>query len=557
LPATTVLDIVFVLLVTLASVIAVNPYHYGVGDNSITIPFARAYIDPRLYPGDFMIDQRRYYYTLLWETLGFITRQTGVGLPALFFGVYFAALFGTFFSLYWFAVAVFRRREIGLLSIALLLFTRPTLGGVATIETVMSTRQVAIPLLILSLAFFIRRRPLWSFVCLGAAYVIHPMTAHYALALIIVAELVESRGIRARTVLLGLILFVSIASPILIWKLTKSPPTLRLLSADPSWLEALHLRSSHHMFPSTWGTAVLGRALLIVALFGIAWWKRPEPSGPEHRIALSFAVTVVMLCLAGEVFSELHPVALALVLQPLRSFQFLEYLATTYIAACFFSSTVEARRVADVLLSLALVALSLVGTPHGLRPLVLVLAVGAILIAARRGVRGSRAGRGFSVALAGFVVAVAVGGALRDRALGHYAAFEIGDAQEPHWLEAEHWAFDATDRRDAFIVPPLGPGQFRVESDRAVYAEWEDGGLMNGNPAFGTEWLRRMRRLGFRKRQTFENDFESRTAQDVLAIASEMKAPGRHVFLMMPRSAARRPFPIRYRNAEYVIYQVS
>src|SRR5207253_1459691 len=47
-----------VLILTLASALAVNPYHYGDGDNSITIPFLRASLDPRLYPGDYMLAQR-------------------------------------------------------------------------------------------------------------------------------------------------------------------------------------------------------------------------------------------------------------------------------------------------------------------------------------------------------------------------------------------------------------------------------------------------------------------------------------------------------------------
>src|SRR5439155_13320887 len=74
--------------------------------------------------------------------------------------------------------------------------------------------------------------------------------------------------------------------------------------------------------------------------------------------------------------------------------------------------------------------------------------------------------------------------------------FSYDDAQEPAWLDVQRWARDHTGRADAFIVPPLLDGEFRVESERTVYADVEDGGLMNGNPTYGIEWLRRMQRLG-------------------------------------------------------------
>ena len=45
---------------------------YGIGDTSISIPFANAAADARLYPGDYLLAQRPYYYTYLWDALGWI-----------------------------------------------------------------------------------------------------------------------------------------------------------------------------------------------------------------------------------------------------------------------------------------------------------------------------------------------------------------------------------------------------------------------------------------------------------------------------------------------------
>src|SRR5262249_39973395 len=72
--------LVMVLAFTLASMFGFNPYQYGVSDTSISIPFTKVAADPSLYPGDYLIAQRPYYYTYLWDALGWIHAGTGVRL---------------------------------------------------------------------------------------------------------------------------------------------------------------------------------------------------------------------------------------------------------------------------------------------------------------------------------------------------------------------------------------------------------------------------------------------------------------------------------------------
>ena len=35
-------------------------YRYGIGDETITIPFVKHIVNPNLYPGDILIDQQKY-----------------------------------------------------------------------------------------------------------------------------------------------------------------------------------------------------------------------------------------------------------------------------------------------------------------------------------------------------------------------------------------------------------------------------------------------------------------------------------------------------------------
>src|SRR3972149_1543396 len=98
---------VIILVFTLASALAINPYSYGVDDNSITIPFLKSSVNPALYPGDHLIAQRPFYYTYLWNTLGQLHARFAISLPVLFFVTYLGSLYLTFLSMYLIAFALF------------------------------------------------------------------------------------------------------------------------------------------------------------------------------------------------------------------------------------------------------------------------------------------------------------------------------------------------------------------------------------------------------------------------------------------------------------------
>ena len=132
-----------ILAFTLASALAINPYRYGVDDNSITIPFLKASVNPALYPGDYFVAQRPFYYTFLWNTLGQLHLRLAIDLPVLFFATYLGALYFTFLGMYLIACTLFESREVAMLSLLFLLFSKMTLAAVPTLETTLTTRAVA------------------------------------------------------------------------------------------------------------------------------------------------------------------------------------------------------------------------------------------------------------------------------------------------------------------------------------------------------------------------------------------------------------------------------
>ncbi len=540
---------------SLVSLLFVHPYQYGIGDTSITIPFVRVAANPALYPGDLMVAQRPFYYTLLWNALGWLHAHVGLPIESLYFGGYAVALFFTFLGIGALARTLFPgRRAVVLLAMVFLLAGKHTLGSVYTIERVLSTRLAALPFLLFALDAFLRGRRVRTGVLLGLGYLVHPITTHYALAMIVVAALVGAAPAGRRGTLVSLLAFAIVAIPIIAWRLAVRPPG-SLLHVDPGWLEAVRVRSANHMLPSTWDGANWVQAAIVIGLFALAWARRNAGGAAgdplRHRAMGAFAATIVALGIAGIVFSEVVPLGIVLLVQPLRSFQFLEILAALYVANAL-SGELEHASFVRALGAALVGGLMFVAVHYEPLPTILYAACVIGLLLRPGTARLARFAVG-SVVLATFVW---IGMAAGIRA--SFDRFAYHDVQEPAWLELQRWARDATPRDAMFVVPPAFGGEFRVESERTVYADAEDGGLMNGNPQYGIEWLRRMRRLGFR--DDFGDalrNYRQMNADTVTSLAREAGAGHSAVFFVTTVVAAPLPFAVAHRNARYIAYRVS
>jgi hypothetical protein len=545
------------LLFALASAFGINPYHYGLIDNFITIPLVKAFVDPQLYPGDFMLAQRPFYYTYAWDALGWLHVHLGISIPTLFFLTYIVVLYATFVAFSLLGIRLFRSRGAASLALVFLVFSKLSLAGVDTIESLLNTRAIATPLLLFAFLLFLNRRTVAAFGLLGLAYLVHPLTAHYGLVMLVAASIVEIRNRGWRSILAGLCVFLLIASPILAWKFTSSPPSLSLFTADPQWLQAMRLRSSHHMFPLTWGWWALVHTMLTIALLAIAWRGRPHADPDAHRIMASFMWTILALCAGGVIFAELVPWGATFLFQPLRSFQLLDLFAMLYVANFVYSRLESAKRLADLLPPVLAGLAMFFDVPHPHRPVILFLIISAIIASQRFAWRRGLSRAGMVAGMTGLVVVTGGLRYVRGLAGTEPAPFSISIPQDPRWLEVEDWAREHSAKQDAFIVPPLDDGAFRAESERTIYADWEDGGLMNSNPAYGIEWMRRMRMLGFASYATFRQDYRDLKPKAVLGVARELEAGRARVFVVERSADGSKGFPIRYQNAEFMIAEVT
>jgi hypothetical protein len=539
------------LLFTAASVISINQYRYGISDQTITIPFIKSILNPALYPGDHVLGQKAYYYTFFWEFCTWAIRLAGTSVPVFFFAFYSACIFFSFLALYCIALTLFQNRTVAFLSLFFLVFSHRTFAGSSTIENLLLTKTAALPFLLFAMYCVLNSRPLAAGALLGVSFLIHPMSSVYVASMIFFSWLLNAKQAGAKRILAATGLFVLTASPILLWKLQHTPVSQHFLKADAEWLELLHLRSPHHIFPSAWDSNIFVQALLIAGLLFIS--IKHKPAQKHHRIIFHFVVAVFLLCAAGTLFTEVFPVAIIINLQLLRSYTFIWYIALIYFANYFLAEMKAGKSFfcrAGILLVSAAAFYGSSGWKYPFGAFLLIFP--GMIVYEWQTRRKGAIEKYFTVAVTVVVVLISTGIFFKKKFTG------IGVAASESWLDAQRWAKRNTSTDDVFIVPPQSDG-FRIESERTIYGDWKDGTLMNFNPEFGKEWFRRMKNLGYEE-ISGGRKFRELNREDILKIVSEIKSgeryPYRKIFFISISSSEIFPFPVGYENKDYRIYVV-
>ncbi|PIU01941.1 hypothetical protein COT68_00560 [bacterium (Candidatus Torokbacteria) CG09_land_8_20_14_0_10_42_11] len=535
-----------IFILTAVSVISLNQYEYGLSDQAITVPFLKSFGDPSLYSSDYLVAQKDYYYSYLWPFLGLAVRYFSINIPLVFFLLYFFALFFFFLGIYSISQLLFRRREISFLALFFLLFFKPLLGGMASVDRSFLTRVAVLPILTFGLYYFLRRKYWLSCGFLGFGFLIHPLTAAQLAFILFFVFLSRWREIGWKKIAGCLILLAVLASPILAWKALHSPDSASLLRASPDWIKLLRLRSSDEIFPFSWPKIIFSQAMMVFLIFVLGAKFSPEKD--YHRAVKIIISAVIIFCLLAAIFSEFLPLPIILNLQLFRSFQWLFYLAAIYFANYVFSqfSTGDWK---DKIFVLALALGFFYGASNGGYGFAC-FSVLALLLILMKNKKKILISRYFTPAL--IILVLFLGGVLSFQ----NKKFTWQNKQEKDWQDIAVAARLSSKPDDFFIVPPNLEG-FRVESERSIYGDWKDGTLTFYNPEFGREWFNRMEKLGYRENLSLKKSFLAMTESDFLAIASEIRpeiSPDAKIFLVTMLGSKALNFPLVYQNQKFIVY---
>jgi hypothetical protein len=544
----------FAAVATVASMVAINPYRYGVADQVLTIPFLKQWIDPGLYLGDYMVQEKSHLYTLLWPALAYVVRGTGLSIETVFLWGYAAALFATFLAIGVLARTLADSTSAGLLAMFIAVFAKSMLAGSATIEDNFLTRVVALPFALFAFSEVFRERYVRAAALLGLAFVIHPLTGVYAAAMIAAVVAVAFYYEQPLQPLASVLTFLAVASPVLAWRIL-DPVGLPLV-ADPEWLELLRLRSPHHVSAFTWSSIDYVSTLALVA---VVFACAPRIEGRDRaRTLVTLVLGTLGLFAVALVFTEILPLSPVIQLQLFRASAFLAYLAIVAYSSALVGAARDPMSVSG-LATLWLIGFAVLydakGWPFDLLALALVLgAMAAHLRVLGRAISPEA----LALVLAALVSGLAFGAARANPVMN------AANAQPPDWLDVQRWAHDSTPRDAVFVVPPSHEG-FRVEAERSIYGDWRDGTQAFFNADVGHEWLRRMQRLGFRRElavtglsgtEALDDAYRQLGAHELRAIIDDI-ATTKPVYVVDFAGASRWDNEPLFRNEHYAVYERS
>jgi hypothetical protein len=134
--------------------------------------------------------------------------------------------------------------------------------------------------------------------------------------------------------------------------------------------------------------------------------------------------------------------------------------------------------------------------------------------------------------------------------------FTIKNQQEKDWIAVQDWAKEKTRNKSLFIVPPKEWG-FRVDSERSVYADWDDGTKAFFSTKYGLEWMRRMNMLNCTKPDELVDDYKSNKLEDFLLIKQEQAAQvGYKNYYLVCYSDMQFNAPVSFENKAFKVYEL-
>lgn len=584
-------------------------YTFDVGNQAIQISFLKRILDPGLFPHDLLMTTIPEYPTFFFRGLAlFLPDQSWIEVSYLF--LHLITAFAMMAAVWTLAFSIFRNQATAFFSC--LLLVAGNLVGLSESDLYspgFTHTWAALPIAIFSIAMLFSGRPVAAFALGGFLANIHALTACYVGAILVLWAVCNARraGLVRTTLFLGLLALLGMPTWV---RLAVGP-----MSWDATWLKLLWIRSSHHvLLADQWaaGHDQIPRFLLVSTLSLLC--LAATPPGRESTKTLAIAVsTLVALVLTGVLVGEVLPMAPALRAQLLRSSRLLLLLLLPAVAHCLVVAVQSIRR--DGALRervwatpeaiLAVFIFAAIAVPALASTQFAVLAVGAILFAARGRLPWSAAlltgavvlicviayGRiGFALwdvrlaamSRADFLFgAVGLGGAvlltmadsrsrstttdLAIRAAGVclfgvlawqvFARAQDARVRPDSWRQVQEAANQYTER-DGVILTPVMQGGFRLHSNRSIVGEWRDGTQQFFSPAFAEAWWQRMQDLrpGLRYDDTghrvLSRGVEIGDLPDVRIAELWKKYHADYVVLPAVRS---RSLPVVYRNADWML----
>jgi hypothetical protein len=312
----------FLLLCTLNSA----GYRYGASDLAFYIPAALEKLDPSLFPRDGALIASQAHLTMIDETIGLLSRATGLGLPALLATLYATTLALLLAGALQIGRLLYRGEWTTMALVgALTLRHAIAKSGTNTLEGYFHPRQLAFGLGVLAIVSLLRRRILISAALVVAGGLLHPTTAlWFAIWIAIAWSINEPRWRGPVTVAAG------VAALVAMWMLVAGPLSGRLVRMDQEWLATLETKD--YLFPLEWPAYVWLLNLVYAPTILLIYQRRRDAGvlAPGER-GVVWGCLALLLVFAIALPLNAARLAIVIQLQVPRIFWMLDFLAIVYL----------------------------------------------------------------------------------------------------------------------------------------------------------------------------------------------------------------------------------
>ncbi len=297
----------------------IHGYHLGVEDGEIYVPATRKLLNPALYPYATEFFLSHGHLSLFSTLLAMTARLSGMSMDWTIFFWYVATLFGMLLACWMLARACFSSIMACWSSVVVMtaVLTMPaTNTALLLMDPYLTARSFSTPLTLLTLAFYLERRYLWTFAALLTVAAIHPQMVVYLGFLIAVLWMTNRSVKQTASPVPALASFGSIGIGL--------PTGFHLSAAEGPYKEALYSRD--YFFLANWSWYHWLGLLAPLAILASFW--RGVPRGTSLRGTkdafrkLSFAMLpfgLVSIAI-GLLFATTHDFDMFARLQPLRCF---------------------------------------------------------------------------------------------------------------------------------------------------------------------------------------------------------------------------------------------
>ncbi len=309
-------ELFILFLITLVTLL-LRGYKYRI---TFMLPYSYQYLDPTLFTRDIAF----FPYDLNFFFLMNAYLSKIVSYETLFFGGYLISSFLLILGVYFLAKTIFDNQKIAMIAVLLVIFVKPAVSAMTTVWTYYYYKDVAMGLILISVAFFLRKRYMVSFSVLGVASLFHILFSLYFVAfygIYFVWNYFRLGNEQRKKILWGfVVLGLFLVGPIYLILSSEQPQSSP--EEFEQWLGILKTRSFDHFFPSTWITNSVILFFPLLVLFGVFLyylWTKKDFVAHQFRqeITLFFCLTI-LLGIVAVFASEVIPTRMFIITQLFR-----------------------------------------------------------------------------------------------------------------------------------------------------------------------------------------------------------------------------------------------